>query len=81
QPLERWYPLSGAGAGERAPAVRLRGRYRQVRVLPIVCYKELAEFITFHYRELCGRLEPAMAARHKEELAGALVRVLQSTGK
>ncbi|XP_041333689.1 RAS protein activator like-3, partial [Pyrgilauda ruficollis] len=80
QPLERWYPLSGGG-GERAPAVRLRGRYRQVRVLPIVRYKELAEFITFHYRELCGRLEPAIAARHKEELAGALVRVLQSTGK
>ncbi|XP_056365934.1 RAS protein activator like-3 [Oenanthe melanoleuca] len=80
QPLERWYALSGAG-GERAPALRLRGRYREVRVLPIVRYKELAEFITFHYRELCGRLEPAIAARHKEELAGALVRVLQSTGK
>ncbi|NWH80946.1 RASL3 protein, partial [Piaya cayana] len=81
QPLERWYPLSGAGVGERAPALRLRGRYRQVRVLPIVRYKELAEFITFHYRELCARLEPGIAARHKEELAGALVRVLQSTGK
>ncbi|NXY40080.1 DAB2P protein, partial [Pomatorhinus ruficollis] len=80
QPLERWYPLSCAG-GDRAPALRLRGRYRQVKVLPIVRYKELAEFITFHYRELCGRLEPAIAARHKEELAGALVRVLQSTGK
>ncbi|KAM4880196.1 RAS protein activator like-3 [Sylvia borin] len=87
QPLERWYPLSGTGGtggtgGDRAvPAVRLRGRYRQVKVLPIVRYKELAEFITFHYRELCRRLEPAIAARHKEELAGALVRVLQSTGK
>ncbi|XP_074386406.1 RAS protein activator like-3 [Zonotrichia albicollis] len=82
QPLERWYTLSGTGvAADPAPALRLRGRYRQVRVLPIVRYKELAEFITFHYRELCGRLEPAIAARHKEELAGALVRVLQSTGK
>ncbi|OXB53132.1 hypothetical protein ASZ78_002834, partial [Callipepla squamata] len=81
QPLERWYPLSGHGGNERAPAVRVRGRYREVRVLPIVRYKELAEFITFHYRELCACLEPTIAVRHKEELAGALVRVLQSTGK
>ncbi|KAF1450694.1 hypothetical protein FQV07_0011162, partial [Pygoscelis papua] len=81
QPLERWYPLSGPGGGERVPSVRVRGRYREVRVLPIVRYKELAEFITFHYRELCACLEPTIAVRHKEELAGALVRVLQSTGK
>ncbi|XP_074423332.1 RAS protein activator like-3 isoform X2 [Larus michahellis] len=81
QPLERWYPLSCPGGGERVPSVRVRGRYREVRVLPIVRYKELAEFITFHYRELCARLEPTIAVRHKEELAGALVRVLQSTGK
>ncbi|NXN94842.1 DAB2P protein, partial [Rhinopomastus cyanomelas] len=81
QPLERWYLLGGTGGGDRVPALRVRGRYREVRVLPIVRYKELAEFITFHYRELCSRLEPAIALRHKEELAGALVRVLQSTGK
>ncbi|XP_055555935.1 RAS protein activator like-3 isoform X1 [Falco cherrug] len=81
QPLERWYPLSGPGGGERVPSVRVRGRYREVRVLPIVRYKELAEFITFHYRELCAHLEPTIAVRHKEELAGALVHVLQSTGK
>lgn len=81
QPLERWYPLGGHGSGERAPAVRVRGRYREVRVLPIVRYKELAEFITFHYRELCAHLEPTIAVRHKEELAGTLVHVLQSTGK
>ncbi|XP_030331178.1 RAS protein activator like-3 isoform X1 [Strigops habroptila] len=79
QPLERWYTLGGPG--EQVPALRVRGRYREVRVLPIVRYKELAEFITFHYRELCAHLEPIITARHKEELAGALVRVLQSTGK
>ncbi|XP_045145627.1 RAS protein activator like-3, partial [Echinops telfairi] len=44
-------------------------------------YKELAEFLTFHYARLCGALEPALPAQAKEELAAAMVRVLRATGR
>nr|XP_060619519.1 RAS protein activator like-3 isoform X1 [Anolis sagrei ordinatus] len=79
QPLERWYPL-----GRDRPnlsTLRLRGRYCNIRVLPIVRYKEFAEYLTFHYQELCAGLEHSLSARDKEELTSVLVRVLQSTGK
>uniref|UniRef100_A0A670KH35 RAS protein activator like 3 n=3 Tax=Podarcis muralis TaxID=64176 RepID=A0A670KH35_PODMU len=79
QPLERWYPLGRDRPN--TPALRLRGRYCNIRVLPIVQYKEFAEYLTFHYRELCAGLEHSLNARDKEELTGVLVRVLQSTGK
>lgn len=80
QPLEKWYPL-GKDKHNNVPTLRLRGRYCDIRVLPIVQYKEFAEYLTFHYQELCTGLEHNLNARDKEELTGVLVRVLQSTGK
>ncbi|XP_053153852.1 RAS protein activator like-3 [Hemicordylus capensis] len=79
QPLEKWYPLGRDRSS--SPAIRLRGRYCDICVLPIVRYKEFAEYLTFHYRELCAGLEHTLTARDKEELTGVLVRVLHSTGK
>lgn len=76
--LERWFPLVGAPAGA---ALRARIRARRLRVLPSERYKELAEFLTFHYARLCGALEPELSAQAKEELAAAMVRVLQATGR
>ncbi|XP_062968385.1 RAS protein activator like-3 isoform X2 [Cynocephalus volans] len=76
--LERWFPLLGAPAGA---ALRARIRARRLRVLPSERYKELAEFLTFHYASLCGALEPLLPAQAKEELAAAMVRVLRATGR
>ncbi|KAM8763662.1 RAS protein activator like-3 isoform 1-T1 [Rhynchonycteris naso] len=76
--LERWFPLLGAPTGA---ALRARIRARRLRVLPSERYKELAEFLTFHYARLCGALEPELSAQAKEEVAAAMVRVLQATGR
>ncbi|XP_050002117.1 RAS protein activator like-3 isoform X4 [Alexandromys fortis] len=76
--LERWFPVLGAPAGA---ALRARIRVRRLRVLPSERYKELAEFLTFHYARLCEALESALSAQAKEELAAAMVRVLRATGR
>ncbi|KAE8619549.1 hypothetical protein XENTR_v10009841 [Xenopus tropicalis] len=72
---EKWVPLGGE------MALRVRGRYRKLSVLPVMQYKEFAEYLTWRYMELSRAMEPILSAREKEELGRSLVYVLQSTGK
>lgn len=87
---EKWYPIipykpPGVAVvketlGPQA-SLRVKVRFQKQQVLPIERYKEFAEYVTVGYVDMCSRLEPLLNVRDKEELAGALVHVLQSIGK
>ncbi|CDQ75997.1 unnamed protein product [Oncorhynchus mykiss] len=75
---EKWHPIIPYKA---SASLRVKARFQNLQVLPIERYKEFAEFVTVDYVGMCRNLQPLLSVRKKEELAGALVHVLQSIGK
>ncbi|XP_049847559.1 ras GTPase-activating protein raskol-like isoform X4 [Schistocerca gregaria] len=78
---EKWYPvLSDKGFSKDPPSLRVKCRFQTVDILPVHVYDEFLQFLKTEYRILCEVLEPAISVKAKEDIATALVHVMQREG-
>ncbi|XP_020710215.2 ras GTPase-activating protein raskol isoform X5 [Athalia rosae] len=79
---ERWYPVMGdKGPLKEPPALRVKCRFQSVDILPVQVYQEFLEYLKKDYGPLCEALEPAIGVKAKEDIATALVAVMQQERK
>ena len=57
-------------------AIRVKARYLNFDVMPLVVYDRLAAFVRRNYLPLCSSLETSLSVKTKEDFATCLVRVL-----
>ncbi|XP_029164928.1 probable Ras GTPase-activating protein isoform X3 [Nylanderia fulva] len=79
---EKWYTVVGdKGPLKEPPALRVKCRFQSVDILPVQVYQEFLEYLKTDYAALCEKLEPVIGVKAKEDIATALVAVMQREKK
>ncbi|XP_003394368.3 ras GTPase-activating protein nGAP isoform X1 [Bombus terrestris] len=79
---EKWYTVVGdKGPLKEPPALRVKCRFQSVDILPVQIYQEFLEYLKTDYASLCEKLEPVIGVKAKEDIATALVAVMQREKK
>ncbi|XP_031836898.1 uncharacterized protein LOC116428867 isoform X2 [Nomia melanderi] len=79
---EKWYTVVGdKGPLKEPPALRVKCRFQSVDILPVQVYQEFLEYLKSDYKSLCEKLEPVIGVKAKEDIATALVAVMQREKK
>ncbi|XP_043231372.1 ras GTPase-activating protein nGAP-like isoform X1 [Amphibalanus amphitrite] len=80
--VEKWYPvtLEKGSSNKHPPSLRIKCRFQAVDILPLHAYQEFLQYVTSRYSPLCEVLEPLVGVKSKEDIATALVHVMQREG-
>ena len=68
------------GSNPSPMAIRVRTKFQSLEVFPMECYGEFFQYLKNDYSTLCELLEPSVSVKTKEEVATALVHIMQKQG-
>ncbi|XP_066906311.1 ras GTPase-activating protein raskol isoform X4 [Halyomorpha halys] len=77
---EKWYPIVSEKPTKESPALRVKCRFQTVDILPVQVYQEFLQYLKSDYKGICEVLEPVISVKAKEDIATALVHVMQREG-
>ncbi|XP_073970020.1 ras GTPase-activating protein raskol isoform X4 [Rhodnius prolixus] len=77
---EKWYPIISEKPLKDSPALRVKCRFQTVDILPVHVYEEFLQYLKNEYKSICEVLEPVIGVKAKEDIATALVHVMQREG-
>ncbi|VVC33813.1 Hypothetical protein CINCED_3A000489 [Cinara cedri] len=74
---EKWYPVTTEKSLKDPPSLRVKCRFQSVDILPVQIYQEFLQYLRMDYKTICEILEPVVGVKAKEDIATALVHVMQ----
>ncbi|XP_042227710.1 ras GTPase-activating protein nGAP-like isoform X2 [Homarus americanus] len=80
--IEKWYQVQN---DNRAPskdnaALRIKCKFQSIDILPIELYTDFLQYVKTNYGVICELLEPVISVKAKEDIATALIHIMQREG-
>nr|XP_053627579.1 uncharacterized protein LOC128685096 isoform X4 [Cherax quadricarinatus] len=80
--IEKWYQVQN---DNRAPskdnaALRIKCKFQSIDILPVELYSDFLQYVKANYSLICELLEPVISVKAKEDIATALIHIMQREG-
>nr|XP_045583264.1 uncharacterized protein LOC123746068 isoform X2 [Procambarus clarkii] len=80
--IEKWYQVQH---DNRAPskdnaALRIKCKFQSIDILPIELYSDFLQYVKANYSMVCELLEPVISVKAKEDIATAMIHIMQREG-
>ncbi|XP_068225154.1 LOW QUALITY PROTEIN: disabled homolog 2-interacting protein-like, partial [Palaemon carinicauda] len=77
--VDEWYAVKVDNKQDReVPTLRIKHRFQSLDILPLQRYNSLRLYLRDNATNLCSILEPLLCVKAKEDIANALVNVMQA---